>query len=51
MAVIAQWLGHRDTSITAKIYAHSQPEALNAASATPAQVITSGRAVPRTSSE
>ena len=40
MAVIAKWLGHADASITAKIYAHSQNEALRAAGATLGQVIT-----------
>ncbi|MGZ8803252.1 MAG: recombinase XerD [Mycobacterium sp.] len=28
LAVIAKWLGHADASITAKIYAHSQDDAL-----------------------
>ena len=28
MAVIAEWLGHADASITANIYAHSQRDAL-----------------------
>jgi integrase len=41
MAVIAKWLGHADASITARIYAHSQDDALRAASATLGQVITS----------
>ena len=27
MAVIAEWLGHADASITANIYAHSQHDA------------------------
>lgn len=31
MAVIAQWLGHADSSFTARTYTHSQPEALAAA--------------------
>jgi len=31
LAVIAKWLGHADASITAKIYAHSQDDALQAA--------------------
>jgi integrase len=43
MAVIAKWLGHSDASITAKIYAHSQDEALRAASATLGEVMQSGR--------
>jgi integrase len=42
MAVIAKWLGHTDPSITTKIYAHSQDEALRAASATLGQVVTPG---------
>jgi integrase len=28
MAVIAKWLGHTDAATTARIYAHSQDEAL-----------------------
>ena len=40
MAVIAKWLGHADASITARVYAHSQDEALKAASATLGQVVT-----------
>jgi integrase len=28
LAVIAKWLGHADASITARIYAHSQDDAL-----------------------
>ena len=43
MAVIAKWLGHADASVTAKIYAHSQDDALKAASATLGQVVTSGK--------
>jgi integrase len=39
MAVIAKWLGHADASITAKIYAHSQDDALREASATLGRVI------------
>ena len=31
LAVIAKWLGHADASITARIYAHSQDDALKAA--------------------
>ena len=41
MAVIAKWLGHADPSITARIYAHSQDEALRDASKTLAAVVTS----------
>jgi integrase len=43
MAVIAKWLGHADASITARIYAHSQDDALRAASATLGQVVTPAR--------
>jgi integrase len=42
MAVIAKWLGHADAATTARIYAHSQVEALRAASATLGQVVTPG---------
>jgi integrase len=42
LAVIAKWLGHADASITAKIYAHSQPDALRAASTTLGEVVSSG---------
>jgi integrase len=42
MAVIAKWLGHADAATTARIYAHSQDDALQAASATLGQVVTSG---------
>ena len=42
MAVIAKWLGHADASITARIHAHSQDDALRAASATLGQVVTPG---------
>jgi integrase len=41
LAVIAKWLGHADASITARIYAHSQDEALRDAGATLGQVVTS----------
>lgn len=34
MAVIAKWLGHADPVATARIYAHSQDDALRAASTT-----------------
>ncbi|OBJ21664.1 tyrosine-type recombinase/integrase [Mycobacterium colombiense] len=40
MAVIAKWLGHADASVTARIYAHSQDDALKAASTTLGQVVT-----------
>lgn len=39
LAVIAKWLGHADASITARIYAHSQDDALKAAGVTLAQVV------------
>jgi integrase len=39
MAVIAKWLGHADAATTARIYAHSQDEALRAAGAMLGQVI------------
>lgn len=41
LAVIAEWLGHADPSITARIYAHSQDSALKAAGATLGAVVTS----------
>jgi integrase len=34
VAVIAAWIGHKDASLTMKLYAHSQEDALKAASAT-----------------
>jgi hypothetical protein len=43
MAVIAKWLGHADASITARIYDHSQDEALRAAGATLGQIVTTTR--------
>ena len=42
MAVIAKWLGHADAETTARIYAHSQDDALRAAGATLGQVVTPG---------
>jgi integrase len=42
LAVIAKWLGHADASVTARIYAHSQDDALAAAGVTLGQVVTSG---------
>jgi integrase len=42
MAVIAKWLGHADAATTARIYAHSQDDALRAAGATLGQVVTPG---------
>ena len=41
LAVIAKWLGHADASITAKIYAHSQDDALKAAGQSLGAVVTS----------
>ncbi|MGO9386109.1 MAG: tyrosine-type recombinase/integrase [Mycobacterium sp.] len=42
LAVIAKWLGHADASITARIYAHSQDEALRDAGKSLGAVVTSG---------
>lgn len=39
-AVIAAWIGHKDASLTMKLYAHSQDEALKAAGATLNRVVT-----------
>lgn len=41
MAVIAAWLGHADASVTARIYTHSQDEALRAAAKTLGEVVSS----------
>jgi integrase len=41
MAVIAKWLGHADAATTARIYAHSQDEALRAAGQSLGAVVTS----------
>ncbi|MEU4322903.1 site-specific integrase [Nocardia fluminea] len=41
MAVIAAWLGHADASVTARIYAHSQDEALRDAARTLGEVVSS----------
>jgi integrase len=41
LAVIAAWLGHHDASITARIYTHSQPQALSEASAILGQIVSS----------
>jgi hypothetical protein len=41
LAVIAKWLGHADPAITARIYAHSQDEALRDASRSLGAVVTS----------
>jgi integrase len=40
LAVIAKWLGHANPAITARIYAHSQDEALAAAAANLGAVVT-----------
>jgi hypothetical protein len=40
-AVIAAWIGHKDASLTMKLYAHSQDDALKAAGATLNRVVTS----------
>jgi len=40
LAVIAKWLGHADASITARLYAHSQDEALKAAGQSLGKVVT-----------
>jgi integrase len=42
VAVIAAWIGHKDTSLTMKLYTHSQAEALKAAGATLDRVVSSG---------
>jgi integrase len=39
VAVVAAWIGHKDASLTMKLYAHSQDEALKAASATLDRVV------------
>ena len=41
LAVIAAWLGHADASITARLYVHSQNEALIAAGQSLGAVVTS----------
>lgn len=41
LAVIAKWLGHADAETSARIYAHSQDDELQAASVTLSQVVTS----------
>ena len=33
VAVIAAWIGHKDASLTMRLYAHSQADALKAAGA------------------
>jgi integrase len=39
VAVIAAWIGHNDASLTMKLYAHSQDDALKAAGATLDRVV------------
>ncbi|WP_280458013.1 site-specific integrase [Nocardia carnea] len=39
LAVIAAWLGHADASVTARIYTHSQAEALREAAKTLGEVV------------
>jgi hypothetical protein len=41
VAVIAAWIGHKDASLTMRLYAHSQFAALQAALASLARVVTS----------
>ncbi|MFD9549318.1 tyrosine-type recombinase/integrase [Nocardia salmonicida] len=41
MAVIAAWLGHADASVTARIYMHSQDDALRDAARTLGEVVSS----------
>lgn len=41
LAVIAKWLGHADASVTARIYAHSQDDALREAGKSLGAVVTS----------
>jgi integrase len=40
-AVISKWLGHADPAITARIYTHSQDEALRDAGKTLGAIVTS----------
>jgi integrase len=41
LAVIAKWLGHADAATTARIYTHSQDDALRDAGKTLGAVVTS----------
>jgi integrase len=41
VAVIAAWIGHKDASLTMRLYAHSQDDALKAAGDTFNRVVTS----------
>ena len=40
VAVIAAWIGHKDASLTMRLYAHSQDEALKSAGASLNRVVT-----------
>jgi integrase len=40
VAVIAAWIGHKDASLTMRLYAHSQNEALKAAGNSLNRVVT-----------
>jgi integrase len=40
VAIIAAWIGHKDASLTMRLYAHSQTEALKAAGASLDRVVT-----------
>jgi hypothetical protein len=40
VAVIAAWIGHNDDSLTMRLYAHSQDDALKAAGASLNRVVT-----------
>jgi len=39
VAVIAAWIGHKDASLTMRLYAHSQADALKSAGATLDRVV------------
>lgn len=41
-SIIAAWVGHKDATLTMKMYVHSQDDALKAAGATLNRVVTSG---------
>lgn len=41
LAVIAAWLGHADAGVTARIYTHSQEDALKAAAKSLGEVVSS----------
>jgi len=43
VAVIAAWIGHKDASLTMRLYAHSQADALKAAGATLDRVVSRSR--------